>query len=108
MGIGAGLFETFLIDPETGRVYNNNFLDYKIPTFLDIPDIGSAFVETYEPTSAYGNKSLGEPPIISPPPAIRNAILHATGVAVNELPIRPQTLFNHLNKAGYYADQERS
>ncbi len=108
MGIGAGLFETFLIDPETGRVYNNNFLDYKIPTFLDIPDIGTAFVETYEPTAAYGNKSLGEPPIISPPPAIRNAILHATGVAVNELPIRPQTLFNHLNKAGYYADQERS
>ena len=104
MGIGAGLFETFLIDPETGRVYNNNFLDYKIPTFLDIPDIGSAFVETNEPTSGYGNKSLGEPPIISPPPAIRNAILNATGVAINELPIRPQTLFNHLNKAGFYAE----
>lgn len=102
MGIGAGLFETFLIDPETGKVYNNNFLDYKIPTFLDIPDIGCAFVETNEPTSGYGNKSLGEPPIISPPPAIRNAILAATGVAINELPIRPQTLFNHLSKAGYY------
>ncbi len=102
MGIGAGLFETFLIDPETGKVFNNNFLDYKIPTFLDIPDLGSAFVETDEPTSGYGNKSLGEPPIISPPPAIRNAILAATGVAINELPIRPQTLFNHLSKAGYY------
>ena len=102
MGIGAGLFETFLIDPETGKVFNNNFLDYKIPTFLDIPDLGSAFIETDEPTSGYGNKSLGEPPIISPPPAIRNAILAATGVAINELPIRPQTLFNHLSKAGYY------
>ena len=102
MGIGAALFETFLINPETGKVYNNNFLDYKIPTFMDIPDLGSAFVETDEPTSGYGNKSLGEPPIISPPPAIRNAILAATGVAINELPIRPQTLFDHLRKAGYY------
>ena len=87
---------------EPKEVQLKHFLDYKIPTFLDIPDLGSAFVETDEPTSGYGNKSLGEPPIISPPPAIRNAILAATGVAINELPIRPQTLFNHLSKAGYY------
>ncbi|MCP4691152.1 MAG: xanthine dehydrogenase molybdenum-binding subunit XdhA [Desulfobacterales bacterium] len=100
MGLGAGLSEKLLIDEETGRVYNNNLLDYKAPTIMDTPDIGCAFVETHEPTSGYGNKSLGEPPIISPPPAIRNALLDATGVRINELPLAPQTLFKHFKKAG--------
>ncbi|UCE48328.1 MAG: molybdopterin-dependent oxidoreductase, partial [Phycisphaerales bacterium] len=66
MGIAAGLYEEMLIDRESGYVHNNNFLDYKIPTVVDVPDIGCDFVETYEPTSGYGNKSLGEPPIVSP------------------------------------------
>lgn len=100
MGIGAALSEQVLIDPESGTVYNNNMLDYKVPTFTDIPDIQTEFIETVEPTAAYGNKSLGEPPIISPPPAIRNAILHATGVAVNELPMSPQALFKVFKQSG--------
>ena len=100
MGIAAGLYEEMLIDRETGRIYNNNFLDYKIPTVVDVPDIGCEFVETYEPTSGYGNKALGEPPIISPPPAIRNAIWDATGVQINELPMTPHTLFKYFKKAG--------
>jgi xanthine dehydrogenase molybdenum-binding subunit len=100
MGIAAGLYEEMRIDPETGRIYNNNFLDYKIPTVVDVPDIGCEFVETYEPTSGYGNKALGEPPIISPPPAIRNAIWDATGVQINELPITPHRLYQYFKKAG--------
>ncbi len=100
MGIGAALSEQVLIDEESGYVYNNNMLDYKVPTFTDIPDIHSAFIETVEPTAAYGNKSLGEPPIISPPPAIRNAILDATGVAINELPMTPQVLFRYFKQHG--------
>ena len=99
MGIAAGLYEEMLVDPESGNVYNNNFLDYKIPTTVDIPDIGCDFVENYEPTSGYGSKSLGEPPIISPPPAIRNAIWDATGVKINELPMTPHTLFKHFKRA---------
>ncbi len=100
MGIAAGLYEEMKIDSETGRIYNNNFLDYKIPTVVDVPDIGCEFVETYEPSSGYGNKALGEPPIISPPPAIRNAIYDATGVAINELPMTPHMLFRYFKKAG--------
>ncbi len=100
MGIGAALSEQVLIDPESGKVNNNNMLDYKVPTMIDLPDIGCAFVETVEPTSAYGNKSLGEPPVISPPPAIRNALLDATGVAINEIPLAPQVLFRHFKQAG--------
>jgi xanthine dehydrogenase molybdenum-binding subunit len=100
MGIAAGLYEHMQIDQETGYIYNNNFLDYKIPTPMDVPDIGCAFVETFEPTSGYGNKALGEPPIISPPPAIRNAIWDATGVKINELPMTPHVLYRYFKKAG--------
>jgi xanthine dehydrogenase molybdenum-binding subunit len=100
MGIGAALFEEMLIDPDSGRIYNNNLLDYKFPTPVDIPEIGCAFVETNEPTSGYGNKSLGEPPIISPPAAIRNALLDATGVKINTLPLSPHRLYRHFKKAG--------
>jgi xanthine dehydrogenase molybdenum-binding subunit len=100
MGIAAGLYEEMLIDPESGYIYNNNFLDYKIPTVVDVPDIGCDFVETFEPTSGYGNKSLGEPPIISPPPAIRNAIWDATGVQINELPMTPHLIYKYFKKAG--------
>lgn len=100
MGIGAALFEELLVDDKTGYVYNKSFSEYKIPTALDVPNMGCEFVETFEPTSGYGNKALGEPPVISPPPAIRNAILDATGVAINELPLTPQVLFKHFRRAG--------
>lgn len=100
MGIGAALFEELMVDPDSGKIYNNNLLDYKVPTIMDIPDLGAAFVETREPTHPYGSKSLGEPPIISPAPAIRNAILDATGVAINELPMSPKTIFKYFKKAG--------
>jgi xanthine dehydrogenase molybdenum-binding subunit len=100
MGIGAALFEVLMIDPDSGRIYNNNMLDYKVPTIMDIPDLEAAFVEIHEPTHPYGSKSLGEPPVLSPAPAIRNAILDATGVAVNELPLNPKILFKHFKAAG--------
>jgi xanthine dehydrogenase molybdenum-binding subunit len=100
MGIGAALFEELLIDPDSGRIYNANLLDYKVPTIMDIPDLRAAFVETHEPTHPYGAKALGEPPIISPAPAIRNAVLDATGVAVNSLPLNPKNLFKHFKSAG--------
>jgi len=100
MGIGAALFEELMVDPDSGKIYNNNLLDYKVPTIMDIPDLGAAFVETYEPSHPYGAKSVGEAPVITPAPAIRNAILDATGVAVNELPITPKSIFKYFKKAG--------
>lgn len=100
MGVGMALFEELLVDPESGWIYNGNLLDYKIPTCVDIPDLQCAFVETFDPTSPYGNKSLGEPPIISQGPAIRNAIWDATGVKINEMPMTPKVLFKHFTRAG--------
>ena len=100
MGIGWALYEELLVDEKTGRVYNNNLLDYKFPTACDIPDLGCAFVQTREPSGPYGSKALGEPPLISPAPALRNAMLDATGVAVNDIPMTPKTLFRAFKAAG--------
>jgi xanthine dehydrogenase molybdenum-binding subunit len=100
MSIGAALYEKLMIDPDSGRIYNNNMLDYKVPTIMDIPDLEVAFVETNEPTHPFGSKSLGEPPVLSPAPAIRNAVLDATGVAVNELPLNPKILYKYFKTAG--------
>ena len=100
MSIGAALYEELLVDGDTGVIRNNNLLDYKVPTIMDTPNLQAAFVETYEPTSPYGSKSLGEPPLISPAPAIRNAILDATGVALYELPLSPKNLFRHFKAVG--------
>ena len=106
MGIGYGLYETLLIDPKTGRVLNDNLLDYKLPTTIDHPDLKVGFVENAEPTSPYGTKALGEPPTCSPAPAIRNAVLQATGVGVNTIPMNPHQLFKDFSKAGLIESEE--
>ena len=100
MAIGYALSEKLLYDERTGRPLNNNLLDYKLSTFMDHPDLHASFIENYEPTSAYGTKALGEPPACSPAPAIRNAILQATGVALQEIPMRPHLLFEKFTEAG--------
>ncbi len=81
MGMGYGISEQLILDEKTGRPLNGNLLDYKLMTMLDTPDIKADFVELDDPMGPYGNKALGEPPAIPCAPAIRNAVLHATGVA---------------------------
>ena len=100
MGIGYGLSEQLLFDEKTGKPLNNNLLDYKLSTFMDHPHLQALFVENPEPTSPYGTKALGEPPACSPAPAIRNAVLQATGVAVNNAPMTPHVLFPAFREAG--------
>ena len=104
MGIGYALSECELFDSKTGKTLNNNLLDYKLSTSMDHPELKVEFIENPEPTSAYGTKALGEPPAIPVAPAIRNAVLQATGVAINEAPLRPQTLFENFKKAGLYEE----
>ena len=100
MGIGYGLSERLIYDERTGKPLNNNLLDYKLSTFMDHPHLEGQFVENYEPTSAYGTKALGEPPVCSVAPAIRNAVLMATGVAVDEIPLTPHILFKRFQEEG--------
>ena len=104
MAIGFGLSEQLLFDSKTGKPLNNNLLDYKLSTFMDHPRLEANFIENPEPTSPFGTKALGEPPACSGAPAIRNAILNATGVAVNRCPINPQVLYAEFSKAGLIHD----
>lgn len=99
MGLGYGLSEQLLFDTK-GRPLNDNLLDYKLPTAMDTPDLHVEFVEINDPTGPFGNKALGEPPAIPVAPAIRNAVLNATGVAVDSLPMDPQKMVAHFKAAG--------
>jgi xanthine dehydrogenase molybdenum-binding subunit len=98
MGMAYALSEQMLIDPQSGRVLNDNLLDYKVPTMMDMPEVDIVFVETIEPSTAYGHKSLGEPVVISVAPAIRNAVLNALDIAYPEIPLTPQRVFEGLVK----------
>ncbi len=100
MGIGYGMSEELKFDEKTGRPLNNNLLDYKLSTFMDHPTLQAEFVENPEPTSPFGTKALGEPPACSPAPAIRNAILNATGVSIDCCPITPHVLYRAFKEAG--------
>ena len=104
MAIGFGLSEQLLFDEKTGRPLNNNLLDYKLSTCMDHPNLEASFIENPEPSSPYGTKALGEPPACSGAPAIRNAILQATGVAIDQLPLNPHRLFAEFTKAGLIHD----
>ncbi len=100
MALGYALSEQMIFDEKTGRTLNNNFLDYKLQTILDTPNIGSAFVEIPDDAGSFGQKSLGENTTLSPAPAIRNAILDATGVAFNRIPMNPQRVFEKFKEEG--------
>ena len=67
---------------------------------LDTPVIHAAFVETDDAAGSFGSKSLGECPVISPGPAVRNAVLDATGVAFNRIPLYPQVVFEKFKAMG--------
>lgn len=103
MGLGYALSEEILFDAKA-RPLNQTLLDYKIPTAMDTPDLSAYFVEVPDPTGPYGNKALGEPPSIPVAPAVRNALLHATGVAVDSLPLSQQKLIEHFRAAGLLED----
>ena len=103
MGLGYALSEQLLFDAKA-RPLNGNLLDYKLPTAMDTPDLQADFVEVPDPTGPYGNKALGEPPAIPGAPAIRNAVLHATGVAIDSLLLDPQKLITAFTEAGLIDD----
>ena len=90
-GIGHTLFENITYD-ETGKPIESNFMQYKIPTRLDMGHLQVEFENSYEPTGPFGAKSIGEIVINTPAPAIAHAIYRATGVWHRELPITPEKI----------------
>lgn len=90
-GIGHTLFENITYD-EIGKPVESNFMQYKIPTRLDMGHLRVEFENSYEPTGPFGAKSIGEIVINTPAPAIAHAIYRATGVWHRELPITPEKI----------------
>ena len=90
-GIGHTLFENITYD-RNGCPIESSFLQYKVPTRLDMGHLRVEFENSYEPTGPFGAKSIGEIVINTPAPAIAHAIYRATGVWHRELPITPEKI----------------
>lgn len=95
-GIGWALNEEYVFDDQ-GRMLNSSFLDYRMPTALDVPMIDTVLVEVPNPGHPYGVRGVGEVPIVPPLAAIANAIADATGHRFTELPISPRRVVEELN-----------
>ncbi len=96
MGIGQALSEQMKF--HEGLLLNGNFLDYKIPTTLDTPDIFSNIVETTDPEGPFGAKECGEGALHPVIPAIANAIYDAVGVRVTSLPVDPEKILKEMKE----------
>jgi xanthine dehydrogenase molybdenum-binding subunit len=96
MGVGYALTERLVL--QDGKVMNTNFLDYKMLTAKDVPNIEPIVIETNDPFGPYGAKGIGEPGSVPTAPAIANAIYDAVGVRIKELPITPERVLAALKE----------
>jgi CO/xanthine dehydrogenase Mo-binding subunit len=97
--VGMALWEEIMWDA-AGQIRNPSLLDYRKATFADIPAIETIILEAPGSDGPYGAKLVGEPPIIPPAPAIANAVAHALGGRVCDLPITPERVWRALNPQG--------
>jgi CO/xanthine dehydrogenase Mo-binding subunit len=98
MGLGYALTEELKLD--RGRVLNPGFLDYKLLTAPDMPEIAITLIETVDEAGPFGAKGLGEAGTIPVSAAVANAVKDATGVRITELPLTPERVWRALRPAG--------
>jgi len=97
--MGQLFFEDLLRDKEDGHVLNPSFMDYKMPTSMDIPLKNEhVFVESIDPGGPFGAKEVGEGSSVAIFPAIGNAIFDAIGVRIQDLPITPEKVLKAIKK----------
>ncbi|MSV27855.1 MAG: xanthine dehydrogenase family protein molybdopterin-binding subunit [Bryobacterales bacterium] len=94
-GIGWALNEEYYMGAD-GTMMNSSFLDYRMPTALDLPMIDTCIVEVANPGHPFGVRGVGEANIVPPTPAIANAIQRATGVRMTRLPMSPPAIMEAL------------
>jgi len=94
-GFGWALNEEFVYN-DTGNMVNSSFLDYRMPTTLDLPMIDTVLVEVPNPGHPYGVRGVGEVPIVPPPAALANAIYRATGKRMTHLPMSPGAVLSKM------------
>jgi xanthine dehydrogenase YagR molybdenum-binding subunit len=92
-GLGMALTEETHVDARTARIVNANIAEYLVPVHADVPAIEIVLVDEDDPhVNALGIKGLGELPMVGAAAAIANAVYHATGRRVRDMPIRPDKL----------------
>jgi CO/xanthine dehydrogenase Mo-binding subunit len=96
-GIGWALNEEYAYNNK-GEMTNASYLDYRMPTSLDLPMIDTVIVEVPNPGHPYGVRGVGEVPIVPPPAALANAIYRAVGVRLRELPMSPGRVVKEILK----------
>ncbi|MFQ5692328.1 MAG: xanthine dehydrogenase family protein molybdopterin-binding subunit [Nitrospinota bacterium] len=99
MGLGYGLTEGIRYDAE-GAVLNDTFLDYKIFTAGDMPELDVIMVESHNEAGPFGAKAVAEVPVNPPAPAIVNAVYNAVGVRIGDLPLTPEKILAALEAKG--------
>jgi xanthine dehydrogenase YagR molybdenum-binding subunit len=100
MGIGMALMEETLFDERSGRILNRTLAGYYTPTIADVPEMEVHFVDRPDPFTPLGAKGIGELGIVGTAAAVANAIYHATGRRVRNLPITvDKLLLNPRNRA---------
>jgi CO/xanthine dehydrogenase Mo-binding subunit len=97
-GIGWALNEAYVYN-QAGVLDNPGFLDYRMPVASDMPMIDAVMVEVPNPAHPYGVKGVGETPIVPPLAAVGNAVSHATGIRMRDLPITPDRVYGLLRAA---------
>ena len=98
-GVGWALNEEYYMG-EDGRMQNSSFLDYRMPTALDLPMIDTVIVEVANPHHPYGVRGVAEVPIVPPLAAVANAIYQAIGVRMTDLPMNPAAVVKALSQNG--------
>ena len=98
MAIGEALTEEIVYDPVHGVPLNFNFIDYKIPTILDMPEIEPVLLEVWRGAGEYGACGIGEGTVTCTPRAIANAVYNAIGTRVDEIPITPEKVLRALGR----------
>lgn len=96
-GIGMAMYEEITYSRK-GQMLQNSFMQYKLPTRLDVGDIRVEFESSYEPTGPFGAKSIGEIVINTPSPAIADAVANAVGARIRELPVTAEKVYRGMKR----------
>jgi len=96
IGVGEALFEELCYDKKTGTALNTNYIDYKMPTLADAPDVSPVLMEEWRGAGEYGAVGLAESTPTGTAAAISNAVYNAIGVRVSTVPITPQKILAAL------------
>lgn len=95
-GMGTALFEELML--KDGKILNKSFVDYKIPTSDDMPELVVSFVENPEETGPFGARGVAEPAMVPTAPAIANAVYNAVGIRLSTMPMTPERVLRAIKE----------